>query len=230
MKTDNQTHAEKLAEQLANAILSGELAPGFRLDEHQLAQRYGVSRTPVREALHQLTATGLIEMRPRRGALVAAVTAEEVETMFVAMAEMEASCARLAALRMTPLERRRLQALHENMAGLVRAGDREAYADANQVFHLSIYAGAHNEVVADFTSNLRRRLSPFRRAQFRTMGRLPRSHAEHEAVVRAILTGNAASAHAAMLDHVNLVEDAFEEFSGEARLSKPSAGWTNRLT
>jgi DNA-binding GntR family transcriptional regulator len=144
--------------------------------------------------------------------------------MFVAMAEMEASCARLAALRMTPGERGRLQALHESMAGLVRSGDREPYVDANQAFHLSIYAGVHNEVVADFTSNLRRRLSPFRRAQFRTMGRLSRSHTKHEAVVQAILTGNAAVAHAAMLDHVDLVEDAFDEFSGGARLSKPSAG------
>jgi DNA-binding GntR family transcriptional regulator len=222
-KPDNQTRAEKLAEQLANAILSGELGPGFRLDEHQLAQRFGVSRTPVREALHQLTATGLIEMRPRRGALVAAVTPGQLETMFVAMAEMEASCARLAALRMTPLERRRLEALHESMAALVRLGDPDAYADANQSFHLSIYAGAHNAVVADFTSNLRRRLSPFRRAQFRTTGRLPRSYAEHEAVLHAILTGNAPAAHVAMLHHVSLVEHAFDEFSSAARMSYPTA-------
>ena len=223
MATDNQTHAEKLAEQLANAIVAGEFVPGFRLDEHQLAQRFGVSRTPVREALRQLAATGLIEMRPRRGALVAVVTPEELETMFVAMAEMEASCARLAAQRMTPLERRRLQALHEAMAGLVRSGDPEAYADANQSFHLAIYAGAHNAVVADFTAGLRRRLAPFRRAQFRTVGRLPRSHAEHDAVVRAILTGNAAAAHATMLHHVSLVEDAFDEFSAVARMANPGA-------
>jgi DNA-binding GntR family transcriptional regulator len=223
MTTDTQTRGEKLAEQLANAIVAGEYAPGFHLDEHQLAQRFGVSRTPVREALRQLAATGLIEMRPRRGALVAAVTGEELETMFVAMAELEASCARLAALRMTPLERRRLQALHESMAGLVRAGDPEAYADANQSFHLGIYAGAHNAVVNDFTASLRRRLSPFRRAQFRTLGRLPRSHAEHEAVVRAILTGNAAAAHAAMLHHVSLVEDAFDEFTSSARTGTPTA-------
>jgi DNA-binding GntR family transcriptional regulator len=221
MTTDNQTHAEKLAEQLASAILSGEFAPGFRLDEQLLAHRFGVSRTPVREALRQVAATGLIEMRPRRGALVAAVTPDELETMFVAMAEMEASCARLAALRMTPLERRRLQALHENMAGLVRAGDPEAFADANQIFHLRIYAGAHNSVVGDFTAGLRQRLAPFRRAQFQTVGRLPRSHAEHEAVVRAILTGDASGAHAAMLHHVSLVEDAFDEFSSVARVGRP---------
>ena len=151
----------------------------------------------------------------------AEVTPDELETLFVAMGEMEASCARLAAQRMTPLERRRLQALQDSMAELVRAGDPEAYADANQTFHLTIYAGAHNAVIADFTAGLRRRLAPFRRAQFRTIGRLPRSHAEHDAVVRAILTGNAAGAHAAMLHHVSLVEDAFDEFSTVARLAGP---------
>ena len=218
MKPDNQTRTERLAEQVANAILAGEFIPGARLDEQQLAQRFGVSRTPVREALRQLATSGLIDLRPRRGALVASVTPDELETMFVAMAEMEASCARLSALRMTPLERRRLQALHESMAEWVRASDPDAYADANQTFHLTIYAGAHNSVVADFTAGLRRRLAPFRRAQFRTVGRLPRSYAEHADVVQAILAGDAAAAHAAMLHHVSLVEDAFDEFTTSARL------------
>jgi DNA-binding GntR family transcriptional regulator len=213
MKGDNQTRTERLAEQISNAILAGEFAPGARLDEHQLAQRFGVSRTPVREALRQLATSGLIDLRPRRGAVVANLTAEETETMFVAMAEMEASCARLAALRMTPLERRRLEALQEQMGALVREGDPTAYADANQTFHLTIYAGAHNSVIADFTASLRRRVAPFRRAQFRTEGRLPKSWAEHGAVVRAILAGDAGGAHAAMLHHVSLVEDAFEVFT-----------------
>jgi DNA-binding GntR family transcriptional regulator len=221
MSSDKQTRSDKLAAEIANAILSGEFAPGYRLDEQQLAERFGVSRTPVREALRQVAASGLIEVRPRRGAIVAAVTPDELETMFVAMAEMEASCARLAAQRMTPLERRRLQTLQDSMAGLVRSGDPEAYADANQSFNLMIYAGAHNAVVADFTAGLRQRLAPFRRAQFRTLGRLPRSHAEHAAVVRAILTGNAIGAHAAMLHHVSLVEDAFDAFTAAARVVGP---------
>ncbi len=221
--TDNQTRAERLAGQISNAILSGEFPPGSRLDEVQLAQHFGVSRTPVREALRQLATSGLIDLRPRRGALVASVTPEELQTLFSAMAEMEAACARLSALSMIPLERRRLQMLHETMGALVRAGDPDAYADANQDFHLSIYAGSHNTVVADFTAALRRRLAPFRRAQFRTVGRLPRSWSEHDAVVQAILSGDAPGAHAAMLQHVDLVEDAFDEFSSVARSAGPGA-------
>jgi DNA-binding GntR family transcriptional regulator len=213
---DNQTLAERLAGEIADAILSGAFAAGFRLDEQLLAQRFGVSRTPVREALRQLATTGLIEMRPRRGAIVASVTPAELEALFVAMGEMEATCARLAAMSMTPIERRRLAALHERMAVLADAGDPEPFALANQGFHESIYAGAHNAVLAGFTAQLRRRLAPFRRAQFRIAGRLPRSHAEHDAVVKAILFGDSTAAHAAMLHHVSLVEDAYDAFSAAA--------------
>lgn len=213
MTPPGRTHAETLASEIADAILSGAYAPGARLDEQALAGRYGVSRTPVREALRQLAASGLIELRPRRGAVVAAMTPAELETLFGAMAEMEATCARLCALGMTPVERRRLQSLHDAMAEQVRQNDPEAFAAANQTFHTLLYAGAHNPVLGDFTAGLRRRLAPFRRAQFRTPGRLPRSHAEHAAVVQAIMSGDAAGAHAAMLHHVSLVEDAFGQFS-----------------
>lgn len=209
----NQTRAQQLAEDIADCILSGEFAPGFRLDEQQLAQRYGVSRTPVREALRDLSSSGLVELRPRRGASVARVTSSQLEGLFVAMGEMEATCARLCAMSMTPIERRRLQARHEQMGEIVQRDDHELYAQANQAFHSAVYAGAHNEALAEFTHALRRRLSPFRRAQFRIPGRPSRSLAEHEMVVRAILAGDAAAAHAAMLHHVSLVEDAFDLFA-----------------
>lgn len=205
------TAADKLAENLAEAILSGEFTPGARLDEQWLAQRYSVSRTPVREALRQLATTGLIEVRPRRGAIVALVTPDQLEELFVAMGELEATCARLAALSMSTTERRRLGALHERMKELARGDDVMAFADANHSFHTMIYAGSHNSVIADMTAALRRRLAPFRRAQFYLEGRPPRSHKEHDVVVKAILRGDADAAHAAMLEHVTLVEDSFEE-------------------
>ncbi len=213
MQADNPTLTEKLAAAIADGILNGALAPGLRLDEITLAQQHGVSRTPVREALRQLATSGLIDMRPRKGAIVAKVAPEELESMFVAMAEMEATCARLAAMSMTPIDRRRLQARHESMMALAAAGNTDAYADANNAFHSAIYAGSHNGPLEEFTLGLRRRLSPFRRAQFRIEGRLTRSNQEHDAVVRAIVSGDAAGAHAAMLHHVSLVEDAFETYS-----------------
>ena len=214
MQSDNPTLTEKLATAIADGILNGSLPPGLRLDEIGLAQQHGVSRTPVREALRQLTMSGLIDMRPRKGAVVSKATPEQVESLFVAMAEMEATCARLAAMSMTPVERRRLQARHEAMTALAGSGDPDAYSNANVAFHSAIYDGAHIAPIAEFTLGLRRRVGPFRRAQFLVDGRLKKSNQEHDAVVRAILSGDAAGAHAAMLHHVGLVEDAFETFAG----------------
>ena len=216
MGATDQTQADKLSGDIADAILEGVFEPGSRLDEQSLATRYKVSRTPVREALRQLSATGLIEIRPRRGATVVRATTEQIETLFVAMGEIEASCARLAAMSMSPVERRRLQALQEAMLELVAREDREDYTAANLRFHGLIYAGAHNAVLAEIATSLRRRLMPYRRAQFRAKGRLARSHAEHEAVVRFILAGDPGAAHAAMLHHVSLVEDAFDQLATSA--------------
>jgi DNA-binding GntR family transcriptional regulator len=173
----------------------------------------------VREALRQLSSTGLIESKPRRGAIVANATSAELETLFGAMAEIEAACARLAAMSMTPIERRRLQNLHESMAALARRGDRDDYAGANVAFHICVYSGAHNEILADFARSLRRRLAPFRRAQFRAEGRLARSHAEHGVVVKAILVCDATAAHAAMFHHMSLVEDSFGQLGLASRAS-----------
>jgi DNA-binding GntR family transcriptional regulator len=209
--SENQTRTERLASQIADAILAGDLPPGTRLDEQTLADRYGVSRTPVREALRQLGTSGLIEVRPRRSAVVAELTGARLEALFVAMGEIEATCARLAALSMTPIERRRLGLLHERMGELAKSNDERSYVEANVLFHTIIYAGSHNDVLEDIASSLRHRVSPFRSAQFRAKGRLMKSHAEHEAVTRAIIGGNAMAAHSAMVGHMSLVEDAFEE-------------------
>lgn len=214
---EGSTQAERLAGSIADSVLSGEFAPGFRLDEAALAERHGVSRTPVREAIRLLASTGLIDMKPRRGATVATATPAQLETLFGAMAEIEAACARLAAMSMTPLERRRLQNLQDAMAAIVLRDDREAYAAANVEFHTQIYLGAHNAILSDFASGLRRRLAPFRRAQFRTEGRTSRSHAEHGAVVKAIVACDAPAAHAAMFHHMSLVEDSFGRLETASR-------------
>ena len=211
---DSGTRADRLVTEIAEAILAGQFAPGERLDEARLADSYDVSRTPVREALRRLAATGLIELRPRRGAIVTQITAESLNTLFVAMAEAEATCARLSAISMSPLERRRLGALHDEMGEIAGKGARVAYTEANQAFHTMLYAGAHNSVLEDFALGLRRRLEHFRRAQFRAPHRIARSHAEHGEIVRAILSGDAPHAHSAMLHHVTLVEIAYDKLAG----------------
>jgi DNA-binding GntR family transcriptional regulator len=207
------TRAERLADEIAESVLSGEFRPGLRLDEKTLAERYAVSRTPVREALRQLASTGLIDIKPRRGATVVRTTSAQLEILFGAMAEIEATCARLSAISMTPLERRRLLSFHDSMRKLVEHNDADGFTTANLTLHTQIYIGAHNEIIADFATGLRRRLAPFRRAQFRTEGRLPRSHAEHKQVVDAIVAGDAVGAHTTMFNHMSLVEESFERLA-----------------
>ncbi len=206
------TRADWLSNQIANGILTGDFLPGSRLDAAGLAKRFGVSRTPVREALRQLVATGLIDVKPRRGATVVKMTSAQIEVLFAAMAELEATCARLSAMTMTSVERHRLASLHDAMGKMVELSDEAAYAAANVHFHLMLYSGAHNTIIRDMAASLRRRLSPFQRIQFKAVNRLPHSHKEHGAVVAAIMHGDAGEAHAAMLRHVSLVEDAVDQW------------------
>jgi DNA-binding GntR family transcriptional regulator len=208
------TRTEELRLTLADEIVQGRLRPGTPLEEVEIARRFGVSRTPVREALRELAASGLVEARPHRSALVALPSLERLRGMFDVMAELEAICAGLAAVHMNSAERQGLQGLHESLADLVRRGDPQRYHEVNERFHGAIYAGSHNEYLAEITFATRARLSPFRRAQFRTLGRLALSHAEHERVVTAILRGDKAAAEAAMRGHITLVEDAYERYTG----------------
>ena len=210
---DKITRAEELRLQLADQIVRGALKPGMALEETDVARRFNVSRTPVREALRQLVASGLVEARAHRGAVVAQPSLERLGAMFEAMAELEALCAGLAAERMTPLERHRLEAVHEELRGLSHAGNPERFHEVNERFHNTIYAGSHNGYIAEIALATRVRVQPFRRAQFRNLGRLAKSHAEHDRVVVAILRGNRAGAAAAMRAHIELVRDEYEVYA-----------------
>ncbi len=208
------TRAEELRLQLADEIVRGVLPPGAALDETDLAQRFKVSRTPVREALRQLAASGLIDARAHRGAEVAWPSIERLSGMFEAMAELEALCAGLAAERMPPAERRQLEVVHEDLRVLSHAGNPERFHEVNERFHNAIYAGSQNDYIAEITLATRVRVQPFRRAQFRNLGRLAKSHAEHDRVVMAIMRGDRTGAAAAMRAHIELVRGEYELYAG----------------
>jgi|SRR6516165_896043 len=207
------TRAEELRLQLADEIVRGVQPPGAPLDETDIARRFNVSRTPVREALRQLAASGLIDARAHRGAVVARPSLERLTGMFEAMAELEALCAGLAAERMTPVERHRLEAVHEELRVLSYAGNPDRFHEVNERFHNTIYAGSQNTYIAEMTLATRVRVQPFRRAQFRNLGRLAKSHAEHDRVVVAIMRGDKAGAAAAMRAHIELVRDEYEIYA-----------------
>src|SRR6218665_1955827 len=207
------TRAEELRQQLSDEIVRGALAPGAALDETELAQRFNVSRTPVREALRQLTASGLVESRAHRGAVVAQPSIERLTGMFEAMAELEALCAGLAAERMPAVQRHALEAIHEELRVLSYDGNPERFHAVNERFHNAIYKGSQNDYIAEITLATRVRVQPFRRAQFRNLGRLAKSQAEHDRVVVAIMRGDKNGASAAMRDHIVLVRDEYEHYA-----------------
>jgi DNA-binding GntR family transcriptional regulator len=210
---NRRTLAEELRLQLADEIINGLLEPGAALDEVGVARRFAVSRTPVREAIRLLAASGLIEARPHRSAIVARPSTEFLLAMFEAMAELEALCAGFSAERMSGSERRALQTAHEKLRALIQIGDPQSFHEANETFHNTIYAGAHNDYIAEMTLATRARVQPFRRAQFRNLGRLAKSHVEHDLVVTEILRGNRNGAADAMHDHIMTVRGEYEIYT-----------------
>ena len=206
------TRAEAIRQQLADDILQGVYPPGERLDEIGLAKRFNISRTPIREALRQLTSAGLVEMRPRRGTIVSLPSEAALAELFEVMGELEASCARLAAQRMSPAERVNLELIHKRSAEAVRADNRDGYRKHNFEFHDAIYRGAHNDYLAATTAGIRQRIAPFRRAQFEVRDRMAKSFAEHDVVASAILCGDAQRAADAMRSHVSIVRAASNDY------------------
>lgn len=206
---------------IADRIVTGVMRPGEKLDEVSLARRYDVSRTPVREALGQLAAMGLVERRPNRGAIVAMVSPAHLASMFESMAELEAICARFSAVRMSAQERRGLEIEHRAAARLVQRGDDSDYELFNLDFHTRLYRGAHSPHIYDLAVATRSRLAPFRRAQFRLEGRLEKSWREHDAIVAGIIAADPAAAEAAARKHVTIVSAASAVFASPSASDAP---------
>jgi DNA-binding GntR family transcriptional regulator len=195
-----------LSDQIRNAltdeIASGSLPAGAALDEQDLANRFGASRTPVREALRQLSVSGLVDMRPRRGVIVTRLTPAQIMDMFETTAEIEAMCVRLATYRITPLERSHLLDLHESSRALVERGDIDAYDAFNTNFHEAIYNATHNGFMAEQAAAIRARLKSFRRTQLRQSDRIARSREEHGGIMVAIAQGDGEEASRRMRAHM----------------------------
>lgn len=180
----------------------GALEPGQRLDEAGLAERFGASRTPVREALSRLTAQGVLVQGERRGVFVAEYGREELSQIFEAMHEIEAACARIAAQRLTLLTRSEIEAAQAECVKAAEAGDRGAYLRANEAFHQTIYAATGNPYIAEMASEFRRRTGPFRAKKFATHQDLLASARSHEDLIRDIFSEDSTAASRSMRSHM----------------------------
>ena len=206
------SQALKLRDALEDEIVNGILKPGDRLDEASLAERFHVSRTPIREAFKYLVGSGLVETLPNRGSFVASVGLPQLIEMFEVMAELEGMCARLATRRITDAESAELQLLLDGCARAEEKGDPDAYYYENERFHDCIYRASHNGFLVQQAKQLQMRLKPYRRLQLRVRNRAGTSLAEHRAIVDAILRGDEATAETCIKDHVRIQGERFTDF------------------
>lgn len=216
--------AEKRSDVIADAlealILEGTFPDGERLDEHQLAERFQVSRTPLREALQRLVASGLVEQRPRRGVFVRQPGPIELIEMFEVMAELEATCAKFAARRISDEALAELHATNTLCNEAVERGEVDLYFWENERFHATIYRQSGNAFLEKECLRLHRRLQPFRRMQLRLRGRLRQSMREHEAILSALEEGQAERAADEIRAHVAVQGEKFHHLMSSL---KPAA-------
>jgi len=196
---------------LEDDIATGRIAPGARLDEATLAERFGVSRTPIREALQQLAATGLVELRPYRGAVVSSPDPRRLMEMFEVMAELEAMCGRLSARRLTAETQQQLEETLKACARAAEAGNPDTYYFENERFHRALYGASANAFLAEQALLLHKRLAPFRRLQLRVRNRMASSQREHSAIVAAIVAGDETAAADLLRAHVVVQGERFAD-------------------
>lgn len=204
-----QRSSVNIANSLEKMIFDGTFADGDRLDEVRLAEQFGVSRTPLREALQRLESSGLVTLIPRRGAFVRQPGPLELLEMFEVMAELEAVCARLAARRMSNEALEELREANRRCQAASDAQDTDLYYAENARFHATIYRESGNSFLEHESLKLHKRLRPFRRQQLRFRGRLKQSMSEHEIIVAALAEGDSVAAANALRNHVAVQGERF---------------------
>jgi len=195
--------AEQIRLVIEDGIRSGRLRPGEAVNEAELISQHNVSRTPVREALLQLQAQGLLTSQPRGGMVVSKMTLQQLLAMWELLAELEGFAARLACERMTAEEREELARVHEEARAVVDKEDREGWKTANLKFHEVLYKGARNPYLRDEILRIRALTGVYRQHAFSATGKLRASWEQHDELVKAILNHDQAATFDAMVRHLS---------------------------
>jgi DNA-binding GntR family transcriptional regulator len=214
--------AEQLVETIEERIATGHYSPGARLDESELAADFGVSRTPIREALIRLGGSRMLEKRSRKGWVVTEMSPARLFDMFEVMAELEAMSARLAAIRGTAFLKEKIRAAHEACRGVT---DPDAYFRLNEAFHHALYEASGNAFLIEEACAVQRLLRPYRRLQLRVHSRLQTSFAEHQGIVDAILASDGGAAAEQIRAHVTVQGERYSDLmAGLAAISREASG------
>lgn len=204
--TEPITHSalyQEVADRLRRAIYSNQLQSGDAIDEKALCEAFGISRTPLREALKVLAAEGLVELVPRRGCFVRRLEQEELGELFPVMAVLEGLCAREAVAQLDEAELAELERLHADLETQAAAGDIDAYYETNFRFHQAVQDLSGNRWLQRVLSDLRKILRLARHAQLTVPGRLQHSLEEHRRIMAAFRRRDVAEVDRCMQDHLN---------------------------
>lgn len=199
---ERRTLPDELAARLRDLVIAGELKPDDKIAEAELCARFGVSRTPLREAIKMLAAEGLVTLTPNRGARVASITASEIAEIFPVMGTLEAMAGELAAANHTPAQLKALEALHTEIVAARRANDWLAYSRANRAFHESLFDIAANATLTSLYTQLMIRIHSVRFVAQQTPEAWNAAVADHEAIMQALRTRDASSIAALLRTHL----------------------------
>jgi DNA-binding GntR family transcriptional regulator len=221
-RVDNRTLWEQVRARLREDILSGELAAGTVLSEAALADSFGVSRGPVREALGRLATEGLVTITPRRGAIVSELSAHEFVEAYQVREALETFAIRLAVPHLTETDLGRLRELHEQMVEHAQGGEVNAFFDTNAAFHDTFVTAAGNRKLSEVYGRLMDQMGRYLPRSLELRGTLEKSIAEHSAILEAVEAGDAERAARLLADHIE-VPQRVEEETGEhdAATSEP---------
>lgn len=210
-KNSNLTQAEIVRIGLETDILSGRVPPGSIIDETETSKQFGVSRTPVREAIFLLVQAGLLKKEARKRAIVAELDIDDFFGLFETLAELEGLSARLATERMSRAECFDLSKIHAAAAEKLLLGEIDDYSALGRAFHALILEGSRNSTLVKITSGLATRLIPYRRFQVSVEGGLQRNQDDHEVILAAIKSKDSEGAYHAMRRHTLEQGDAVIE-------------------
>ncbi len=190
-------------DQIRVAITNGQMVPGDRIRENDIASWLNVSRTPVREAIQHLEMEGLLESLPSRGTVVAQLDSAQLDELYTIRATLEGLAAALAARHISDTELSILRDLH---ARADATDDVAALADLNRKFHQTIYTASHNRYLVQLLSTLRSALALLKGTTYAYPGRRETSQVEHLALIDAIASGDVQAAQQAAIDHLMAAE------------------------
>lgn len=204
---------------LRDMILDGELKPGDKVPEQALCDKFGVSRTPLREATKVLASEGLVDLLPSRGAKVARVTNEEIEQLFPIMGALEGLAGELACRNITDAEFRRLQSMHDEMVEYYKRGEYAGYGKLNREIHEEFFKIADNPVLAGYFQNLIVRTHAIRFTARKSPERWREAVDDHEQMMEALAARNGRLLGEILREHlrhkIGMVNEALEALSGQ---------------